>query len=74
MFFSNLLILGGGLLMVTTEVEARAIGKLSFLRESKFLFLRKLSFSHIALLLELVRIVSWALLFQVKGYPFRGFA
>ncbi|KAL2073684.1 hypothetical protein VTL71DRAFT_11010 [Oculimacula yallundae] len=31
MFFSNVLMLGSGLLMATTGVEARAIGKLSFL-------------------------------------------
>ncbi|KAH7356584.1 hypothetical protein BKA65DRAFT_210213 [Rhexocercosporidium sp. MPI-PUGE-AT-0058] len=36
MFFSNLLILGGGLLMATTGVDARAIGKLSFLPHLPF--------------------------------------
>ncbi|KAH7407815.1 hypothetical protein BKA64DRAFT_775900 [Cadophora sp. MPI-SDFR-AT-0126] len=36
MFFSNLVILGGGLLMATTGVEARAIGKLSFLPHLPF--------------------------------------
>ncbi|KAL5324442.1 hypothetical protein ACEPPN_008988 [Leptodophora sp. 'Broadleaf-Isolate-01'] len=36
MFISNLLILGGGLLMAATGVEARAIGKLSFLPHLPF--------------------------------------
>ncbi|PVH76239.1 hypothetical protein DL98DRAFT_465421 [Cadophora sp. DSE1049] len=36
MLFSNLLILGGGLLMATMGVEARAIGKLSFLPHLPF--------------------------------------
>ncbi|KAK0116724.1 hypothetical protein ONS96_012575 [Cadophora gregata f. sp. sojae] len=36
MFISNLLILGGGMLMAATGVEARAIGKLSFLPHLPF--------------------------------------
>ena len=74
MFFSNLLILGGGLLMATTGVEARAIGKLSFLRKCMFLFPRKLSSFQTVLLLKLYCVISRVLLFQVEGYRFCVFA